>query len=178
MDQVTKNQKLRLLIVGLPNAGKSTLFNGLTGGNRKVSNYSGITVDAAFGEFLSNEENNQSIEIVDLPGIYNLNPSSSDEGVTVATLLGLYPQMKWDKIIVLLDYQRLEASLNLALSIKEYINDDLLFLINKDDEGEIKPELRKEMQRQLNAHILTMSASVPIRMSLITLFASMVLPQK
>ncbi len=158
MDQVTKNQKLRLLIVGLPNAGKSTLFNGLTGGNRKVSNYSGITVDAAFGEFLSNEENNQSIEIVDLPGIYNLNPSSSDEGVTVATLLGLYPQMKWDKIIVLLDYQRLEASLNLALSIKEYINDDLLFLINKDDEGEIKPELRKEMQRQLKAHILTMSA--------------------
>lgn len=151
-----EKMKKRLLLVGLPNAGKSTLFNVLTGGNRKVSNYSGITVDAAVGEFLSNDESNQNFEIVDLPGIYNLNPTSQDEAVTVATLLGHYSP--WDKVIVLLDFQRLEASLSLAVSIKKFISSDVLILINKDDDGQIKPENRKEMQRRLGAHILTLSA--------------------
>ena len=63
---MTQKSKANILLVGFPNAGKSTIFNLLTGGSRKVSNYSGITVDSATGEFESNNDDNTKIEIVEL----------------------------------------------------------------------------------------------------------------
>src|SRR5690606_20254037 len=92
-----------LLLVGFPNAGKSTFFNLLTGGNRKVPNYSGVTVDMGRADIKSDESGAIKLKLVDLPGIYNLVPSSLDEGVTVKALLNLEGKDGAQKVLLLLD---------------------------------------------------------------------------
>lgn len=122
------------LFVGFPNSGKSTVFNLLSGHSRKVSNYSGITVDTGVAELKTNNEHNEKIRIVDLPGIYNLFPSSIDEGITVSTLLNLNNRInEFHKIVAIIDPSRLEASLALALSLKKLFGENVLLLINKSD---------------------------------------------
>lgn len=150
--------KSTVFLVGFPNSGKSTVFNLLTGGNRKVSNYSGITVDAGSGELESNSKFDTKIEIVDLPGIYNLNPNSIDEGVTVSALLNLDQTKGYDQVVVLLDWQRIEASLGLALSLKKIIPEKLIVLINKDDHREMTPELLAKLESKLGLKIQSLSA--------------------
>lgn len=160
LDSSTSQQSevKRILLVGLPNAGKSTLFNLLTGGNRKVSNYSGITVDSGIGALLTNDEFPEKFEVCDLPGIYSLNPGSVDEGVSVATLLGLYPEAKFHKVIIVVDWQRLEASLTLALSLIELVGDQALIFINKDDHRECTSQERESLEKLLGVPVLTLSA--------------------
>ena len=68
----------KVALVGNPNVGKSTIFNLLTGLNQKVGNYPGVTVDKKYGSF---QLDNKSIEIVDLPGTYSINPKTEDEQV-------------------------------------------------------------------------------------------------
>lgn len=122
------------LFVGFPNSGKSTVFNLLSGQSRKVSNYSGITVDTGVAELKSNSNHNEKIRIVDLPGIYNLLPSSIDEAITVSTLLNLNNRIKdFHKIVAVIDPSRLEASIALALSLKNLFGHNVLLLINKSD---------------------------------------------
>ena len=62
-------QKLKLAIAGNPNAGKTSVFNGLTGSRQHVGNWPGVTVELKEGE-LSAEE--LDLTLVDLPGTYNL----------------------------------------------------------------------------------------------------------
>ncbi|MCR9206447.1 MAG: ferrous iron transport protein B, partial [Halobacteriovoraceae bacterium] len=128
------------------------------GGNRKVSNYSGITVDSGIGELTSNQDHQEKFEVCDLPGIYSLNPESVDEGVSVATLLGLYPEAQFHKIIMILDWQRLEASLSLALSLLEIAPHQVLLVVNKDDQNECTALEREKLQKLIGAPVLTMSA--------------------
>lgn len=122
------------LLIGFPNSGKSTIFNLLSGKSRKVSNYSGVTVDAGVAELKSNNDNDEKIRIIDLPGVYNLLPSSLDEGITVSTILNLNKAItEFHEIILVLDSSRFEASLALALSIKEIVGNNISLLINKSD---------------------------------------------
>jgi ferrous iron transport protein B len=65
----------KVALVGNPNSGKTTLFNQLTGLRQKTANYHGITVEASSGAFVFDH---QSFEITDLPGLYNLYPTSDD----------------------------------------------------------------------------------------------------
>ena len=69
----------KLLIVGNPNTGKTTLFNALTGAREKTANYGGVTVQAKEGNFNCAGQN---VELVDLPGVYSFSDSSKDEQVT------------------------------------------------------------------------------------------------
>jgi len=62
----------RIALAGNPNVGKTTLFNLLTGLHQKVANYPGVTVERKSGRLVGHE----SIEVVDLPGTYSLNPRS------------------------------------------------------------------------------------------------------
>ena len=64
------NSTLNLLIAGLPNSGKSTVFNGLTGGNAKVGNWHGVTVKAESKRAIIGGKN---YTVYDLPGAYSLN---------------------------------------------------------------------------------------------------------
>lgn len=147
-----------LFLVGFPNAGKSTFFNLLTGGSRKVSNYSGVTVDSSQGELESNSSNNSQIRLIDLPGIYNLVPTSYDEGVTVQTILDLDNQNSGNKILLMLDYQRLEASMSLGLAVRDIVGDDnIVFIINKDDEKELTTQMRQEIETRTKVRTISIS---------------------
>lgn len=155
-----ETSKTTALLVGLPNAGKSTIFNLLTGGNRKVSNYSGITVDMARGNLISswNEQDPKNdLEIIDLPGIYHLNPTSLDEGVTVSKVFEENSKTN-SKIILVLDWQRMSASLGLASAILEKTSDRTIVLINKDDANEVDVHYRQNLEQKLGVPVFPLSA--------------------
>ena len=81
---------LRVLLVGTPNAGKSTLFNHLTGARQTTRNVPGTTVDLARGSWRPRTGTDPvpatPLALVDLPGTYSLTPVSPDEAVTVAEI--------------------------------------------------------------------------------------------
>ena len=71
-----------MALLGNPNAGKSSLFNGLTGLHQKTGNYAGVTVDRSQGTAtFSHQEIDYEVRVVDLPGIYSLYPKSADEWI-------------------------------------------------------------------------------------------------
>lgn len=78
--------ELRFALVGAPNCGKSTLFNGLTGGRATTANYAGVTVERRRGQFTTAQ--GQKIELLDLPGIYGLTTRLLDERICVDTIMG------------------------------------------------------------------------------------------
>ncbi len=94
-------------LVGNPNAGKSALFNALTGARQKIANYPGITVERKGGRLLL--PNGEPVELTDLPGSYSLHPTSPDEEVTRRVILGELPGEAAPQVLVLV----LDAS-NLA----------------------------------------------------------------
>ena len=147
-----------VLLVGFPNSGKSTIFNLLSGKTRKVTNYSGVTVDKGTAELKSNGNYDQKIQIVDLPGIYNLGPNSIDEAITVNSLIF---QDKYKMVAAVLDIDRLEASLSLALSLKEIIGNRLILLINKDDQKKIGNDSRTKLEESTGLRVLCLSARLP-----------------
>ncbi|NMB14178.1 MAG: ferrous iron transporter B, partial [Gallicola sp.] len=69
---------LNIALAGNPNAGKSTLFNLLTGSEQYVGNWPGVTVEKKTGKYLKDS----SINLIDLPGVYSLTPYSMEEVVT------------------------------------------------------------------------------------------------
>src|SRR5512146_1672010 len=79
-------------LVGPPNSGKTTLFNRLTGLRQKVANFPGVTVEHHTG--IVRDDEGEDVAIVDLPGVYSLNPVSEDERVTVDVLQGRMPGMR------------------------------------------------------------------------------------
>lgn len=107
----------RLALVGAPNSGKSTLFNGLTGGRAKVANYAGVTVERRTGRFQT--PSGRDIDLVDLPGIYGLSARSLDERIAVDVITGAsQPGETPDALLVLVDAADLRTHLHLALQLK------------------------------------------------------------
>ncbi len=109
---------VRLALVGAPNSGKSTMFNGLTGGHAKVANYAGVTVERRSGAFTT--PGGRNIELIDLPGIYGLSPRSLDERIAVETISkGSEQEAAPDALLVLVDAADLRTQLHLALQLKQ-----------------------------------------------------------
>ncbi|MEO6717165.1 MAG: ferrous iron transporter B, partial [Novosphingobium sp.] len=105
-------------LVGNPNAGKSALFNALTGARQKIANYPGVTVERKAGRLLL--PSGQPIELTDLPGSYSLNPTSPDEEVTRKVILGEFPgEAAPEVLVVVLDASNLEQHLVFALEVIE-----------------------------------------------------------
>ena len=98
-------------LIGNQNCGKTTLFNRLTGANRHVGNFPGVTVDEKSGEVRGYPD----ASVVDLPGIYSLRPYTNEEIVTRDFLLNGHP----DGIINIVDATNLERNLYLTLQLLE-----------------------------------------------------------
>jgi len=102
-------------LIGPPNSGKSTLFNRLTNLRQKVGNYPGVTVEQRVA-LLAGDGN--QIRLVDLPGVYSLNPYSEDEQVAVNVLTGGMPGVpRPDAVLLVLDATRLTRQLMLASQV-------------------------------------------------------------
>eukprot|EP01037_Dinobryon_pediforme_P015931 gene15932-16096_t len=103
-------------LVGNPNAGKSALFNALTGARQKIANYPGVTVERKAGRMLL--PNGEPIEVVDLPGTYGLDTTSPDEEVTRRVIMGEQAgQAQPDVLVIVLDASNLEQHLVLAQEV-------------------------------------------------------------
>jgi len=123
---IPKNNLLNVLLVGNPNTGKSTLFNALTGLHQKVGNFPGVTVDKKSGSF---KVNDTTIEVVDLPGTYNLTPNSEDEKVTEQFIKNADAE---DVIVVVVDVTNLKRNLLLLTQIID-LGKKVLLVLNMMD---------------------------------------------
>jgi len=105
-------------VAGSPNAGKSALFNALTGARQKVGNYPGVTVERHSGRTLLAD--GRPVELVDLPGAYSLEPASPDEAVTRDVLLGRQAGERMpDALLIVVDASNLDNHLRFALQLTE-----------------------------------------------------------
>jgi ferrous iron transport protein B len=103
-------------LVGNPNAGKSALFNALTGARQKVGNYPGVTVERKSGRMALSD--GRPIELVDLPGTYSLQPASPDEAVTRDVVLGTQAGERLPSaLIVVVDATNLDNHLRFTLQL-------------------------------------------------------------
>lgn len=111
-DGVPVSKKLRVAIAGNPNAGKSSLFNALTGGRQHVGNWPGKTVERKVG---SVAQDGIEIELIDLPGTYSLSAYSAEEIIARDFLI----EGKPDAVICVVDASNLERNLYLTVQILE-----------------------------------------------------------
>ena len=119
VDAIPRSRRARVTfaLVGNPNAGKSTLFNRLTGLRQKTANYPGVTVEKHIGTALLDAT---PLDLIDLPGIFSLTPDSADERIAVEVLLGRVagtPQP--DGILAVVDATRLYQGLYLLQQLAE-----------------------------------------------------------
>lgn len=105
-----------IVLAGNPNAGKSALFNALTGARQKVGNYPGVTVERHSGRITLDD--GRPVELVDLPGTYSLEPSSPDEEVTRDVVTGAQAGERLpDLIVIVVDAANLDNHLRFALQL-------------------------------------------------------------
>jgi len=105
-------QRLRVALAGNPNAGKTTLFNNLTGGRQRVGNYPGVTVERKEGVRV---HGGIRLQIVDLPGTYSLTAYTEDEIVARDFVIDAHP----DVVVDIVDTSNLERNLYLAVQLLE-----------------------------------------------------------
>jgi ferrous iron transport protein B len=105
-----------IALVGNPNAGKSALFNALTGARQRIGNYPGVTVERKSGRWMLAD--GSQAELVDLPGAYSLIPDSLDEQVTRNVVLGQQKgQSRPDALVVVVDAANLDNHLRFTLEL-------------------------------------------------------------
>jgi ferrous iron transport protein B len=107
-----------LSLVGVPNCGKTALFNRLTGSRQKVANYPGVTVERKEGRFVGSTTG-RVYRLLDLPGAYSLQPTTLDEAITRDIVLGRHASERPpDLIVCVVDATNLRLSLRLVLELK------------------------------------------------------------
>ena len=99
---------MKIALLGNPNTGKSSVFNLLTGMRQKIGNFPGVTVEKKSGNYSDGKE---SIEIIDFPGTYSLNPRSVDEEVVSKVLNDPSNPDYPDLIMAVIDASRIENNL-------------------------------------------------------------------
>ncbi|HEX5628228.1 MAG TPA: ferrous iron transport protein B [Usitatibacteraceae bacterium] len=117
----------RVALLGMPNTGKSTLFNRLTGSHARVGNWPGVTVDLATAKVLVGAH---MVELVDLPGLYDLHGFSDDELVARHFL----EAARVDAVVVVLNSSQVDRQLALALQVKA-LELPTLVVLNMADEA-------------------------------------------
>jgi ferrous iron transport protein B len=151
---------VRVILVGAPNSGKTTLYNWLTGSRAKVVNYPGSTVDYQIGTLAGHWRGNLKFaegafddwHFFDTPGTHSLSPNSEDERVTLQ-LLRDSPTEK-SLIVLVVDGTQLERFLPLALHLKDLQVPFVLAVTMMDE--------LKKISVSLNRQTLSASLGAPV----------------
>jgi ferrous iron transport protein B len=148
-----------IAILGNPNAGKSTLFNQLTGLRQKVGNYPGVTVEKKTGT--CELPSGRRAEILDLPGSYSLHPGSPDEVIVRDVLLGLRADTPPpDLIVFVVDATHLDRHLYLALQVIEIGRPVILALNMMDAADDLGVSIdERALERHLGVPVAGISAA-------------------
>jgi small GTP-binding protein len=138
----------KILLIGNPNSGKSSLFNQLTGIFQKVANYPGVTTEKKSGIL---KTSHQDFEIIDLPGCYSLYPNSIDEKVVIDELINHHSEL----IIFVADASNLQRSLLLLYTQVADCYLPNIVVINMADELSRKGE-------EIDIEFLSKELGVPV----------------
>jgi ferrous iron transport protein B len=121
-----------LSLIGVPNCGKTALFNRLTGSRQKVANYPGVTVERKEGRFVG-PHTGRIYRLIDLPGAYSLEPTSLDEAIARDVVLGRHAtELPPDLLVCVVDATNLRLNLRLVLELKR-IGRPMLVALNMSD---------------------------------------------
>ena len=109
---------LTIALAGNPNAGKTTLFNALTGLKQKVANYPGVTVERKTGRW---QLNGSAADLIDLPGLYSLDATSVDEQIARSVITGEQKGVKRpDVVVAVVDATNLERNLYVVTQLFDF----------------------------------------------------------
>ena len=148
----------RIALIGMPNVGKTALFNKLTGSFQRVANFPGVTVEKKSGWIV--DQGQKLIEVIDLPGLYSLDATTLDEKVTKDFLLQKEKERSADLFVLVLDATNLDKSLFLAYQLKELGYPLVIALNLMDEAGKRGMELDLDkFASELGALIIPTSAS-------------------
>lgn len=145
-------KQLKVVLIGNPNVGKTSVFNALTGLNQHVGNYPGVTVERKSGTALLND--NIKAVIVDLPGVYSVNPSSKDEEIALKAIFDEHNKDYPDVVVVVAEVENLKRNLLLFTQVKDLGFRSILAL-NMSDQMDKKgisidiPALEKSLQTRI-----------------------------
>jgi ferrous iron transport protein B len=143
-----------LSLIGVPNCGKTALFNRLTGSRQKVANYPGVTVERKEGRF-AGPRSGRVFRLVDLPGAYSLEPTSLDEAVARDVILGRHAtEPPPDLLICVVDATNLRLNLRLVLELKR-IGRPMIVALNMSD-------VAKQRGYRLNRQALEQALGIPV----------------
>jgi ferrous iron transport protein B len=149
---------ITVALVGNPNAGKTTLFNALSGLRQRVGNYPGVTVEMKKGRASFNKNH---LDLIDLPGTYSLAARSLDEMVAVDLLMGDCPgEKRPDVIVAIVDASNLERHLYLTTQLMD-LGSPVVVALNMIDVAE-KQGIRIDVERlrkQLGVSIVPIQAN-------------------
>ena len=121
-------QKITIALSGNPNAGKTTVFNAITGARQHIANYPGVTVEKKYGTI---HHQGYEIEVVDLPGTYSLTAYSMEEIVARDFVINEKPRL----VVDIVDASNLDRHLYLAVQFKE-LGVPLILALNMVDVAE------------------------------------------
>lgn len=151
-------KELKIALAGNPNAGKTTLFNVLTGSKEYVGNWPGVTVEKKEGRIHTTSQyctHGHDMILVDLPGIYSLSPHSMEEIVARRFLTDEKP----DAIINIIDATNLERNLYLTIQLLE-LGIPMILALNMMDEVQKRGDTIdcSELSKQLGVPVVPISA--------------------
>lgn len=123
-------EQIVVAVIGNPNCGKTTLFNGMTGSRQHVGNWAGVTVEQKIGQY---QYDNKIIKVVDLPGIYSLDVNDHSTSLDEKVARDFILSQQADLIINIVDTTHLEHNLYLTTQLLEMRIPMVVVLNNMDD---------------------------------------------
>jgi len=145
-------KKFTIALSGNPNAGKTTVFNAITGARQEIANYPGVTVEKKVGKV---NHKGHEIEVVDLPGTYSLTAYSLEEIVARDFLVNERP----DLVVDIVDASNLDRNLYLAVQFRE-LGIPLVIALNMVDVAESRGIIvdHKQLSELLEVPVIPMVA--------------------
>ncbi|MBE7515967.1 MAG: ferrous iron transport protein B [Chloracidobacterium sp.] len=157
MPRDADDRSITVVLAGNPNAGKTSLFNQLTGLKQKVANYPGVTVERKEGHW---QLGDRSATLIDLPGLYSLDATSLDEQIARNVITGQQSGVrKPDVVIAVVDATNLERNLYLVTQLYDFDVPVIVALTMMDSYEGLAEEIDVErLSRTLKVPVVPVNA--------------------